>query len=103
MAYQFTEAQLQNIQAAVDLVKAEGTNWSRAYKAVEDALAEALAGSDNILGEPFVLAEDRANVDAVHVWLKGAAKVNSGEGGFSALIRGYTLRQKQLHLGTKQK
>jgi len=93
MAFVFNEDQLTRIQAAVD-ARNEGDNWESVYQVVEEILDEALET------DGMVSAEDRAYVDAVHVWFKGAVLVNTGEGAFSDLIRSYTKRQLELHTGT---
>jgi len=88
MAYTFTEAQLTDINNTVSQI-GENDNWKVAYDAVVAALIDAVKDD-----EPEGVAEaDRAYVDAVHVWFKGAVMVNTREGAFSRLIRSYTKRQ----------
>lgn len=66
MAYTFTTQQINNIQTAVDNI-GDNDNWYLAYEAVATALEEALADTDDSPDVPYVSAEDRAYVDAVHV------------------------------------
>jgi len=60
-----------------------------AYDAVLVALIDAL----NDDGPEGVAEADRAYVDTVHMWFKGAVMVNAREGAFSRLIRSYTKLQ----------
>ena len=60
------------------------SNWSEAYRRTAEILD--------------VFWEDE-QISQAKLWFDGAHLVNTGQGGFSDLIRYYTQRQGQLHFG----
>ncbi|MBV1929405.1 MAG: hypothetical protein KUG81_07840 [Gammaproteobacteria bacterium] len=77
--YFFTTEEQDELQGYFDT-----SNWSEAYRRTAEILD--------------VFWEDE-QITQAKLWFEGAYLVNTGQGGFSDLIRYYTQRQGQLHFG----
>ncbi len=92
MAYQFTNQELDQLQAVANRAELGEISWARVYEKVSTILTAAV--KDNRVAD-----NDIDETNRIILWFDGAVLVNSGESVFSTLIRKYTARQLELHYG----